>query len=61
MAPAISEELRDQNISPDEGFLLSRVNGEMDLKTILIISPMDPLEAQVAFLRLKEAGLIEIE
>lgn len=56
-----AEDLGNVDITPDEGFLLSRINGQMDLKTILIISPLDPLEAQVAFLHLRNAGYVEFD
>jgi hypothetical protein len=47
-------------ITPDEGFLLSRIDGKTDLKTILMISPMDPLEAQLSLKRLRDAGYNEV-
>ena len=62
--PRLSAEVEDLNsleMSPDEGFLLSRINGRMSIDTILKISPMDPLEVQVAFLRLKTAGYVEFD
>jgi hypothetical protein len=48
-------------ITPDEGFLLSRIDGRTDLKTILVISPMDPLEAQLSFMRLRDAGYVDLD
>ncbi len=47
-------------ISPQEGFILSRVNGSYDLQTILKISPMPQLEAQVVLWRLLQAGYLEL-
>ena len=45
---------------PDEGFVLSRINGSMDIGTILKISPMPRIEAQIVLLRLRDAGHIEL-
>lgn len=62
--PRISAEVTDVSqldISPDEGFILSRINGTMDIQTIVTISPMAPLEAELVFLRLKNAGYIELD
>lgn len=62
--PRISADIEDVNsldLSPDEGFLLSRMNGSLSIEVILKISPMDRLEAQVAFLRLEKAGYIELD
>ncbi len=54
------EELTSLGISPQEGFLLSRINGSYDIETILKISPMPRLEAQAAFWKLLQAGHIEL-
>ena len=54
-----AEDISTLDIGSDEGFLLSRVDGSTDLKTILLISPMDPLEAQLAFMRLLTAGYVQ--
>ncbi len=56
-----SQDIATLEITPDEGFLLSRVDGRTDLKTILVISPLDRLEAQLAFMRLREAGYLTFE
>lgn len=61
--PRISSEVTDVSqldISPDEGFILSRINGSMDIQTIITISPMAPLEAELVFFRLNNAGYIEL-
>ena len=54
------EELGSLDISPQEGFVLTRVNGSYDIQTILKITPVPPLEAQVVFWKLLEAGHIEL-
>lgn len=54
------EEFSSLDISPQEGFVLTRVNGSYDIQTILKITPVPPLEAQVVFWKLLEAGHIEL-
>jgi len=48
------------DISPQEAFILSRLDGIYDLQTILKISPMPQLESQVVFWKLLQAGYIEL-
>lgn len=47
-------------VTPQEAFILSRLDGVYDLQTILKISPMPPLESQVVFWKLLQAGYIEL-
>jgi len=54
------EDFSSLDISPQEGFVLTRVNGSYDIQTILKITPVPPLEAQVVFWKLLEAGYIEL-
>lgn len=54
------EDIGNLNISPQEGFVMTRVNGSYDIQTILKITPVPPLEAQVVFWKLLEAGHIEM-
>lgn len=54
------EEINSLDISPQEGFVLTRVNGSYDIQTILKITPVPPLEAQIVFWKLLEAGHIEL-
>jgi hypothetical protein len=54
------EEISSLDISPQEGFVLTRVNGSYDIRTILKITPVPPLEARVVFWKLLEAGHIEL-
>ncbi len=49
------------DLSPQEGFILTRVNGTYDIQTILKITPVPPLEAQVLFWKLHQAGHITLE
>lgn len=50
------DELIDVKITAQEGFILSRINGEYDLKTIVKISPMSSLEAEVVVWKLLRYG-----
>ncbi len=50
------DELTKLEISPQEGFMLTRVDGSYNLKSILKMSPMPPLDAQMLFWRLKASG-----
>jgi len=53
--------LDNLDISPQQGFILTRVNGTYDIQTILKITPVPPLEAQVMFWKLHQAGHIGLE
>ncbi len=55
------EELTKLNISPQEGFLLTRLNGSYDIQSILKISSMNALDAQLAVWKLLRAGHIRLE
>jgi AraC-like DNA-binding protein len=49
------EDLASLGITPQEGFILTRVNGTYDIQTILKISPMPSLDALLVFRRLNQA------
>jgi hypothetical protein len=53
--------LTRQNLDPHEGFVLSRVNGQWDVQSILKLCPMGEEEAMLIFGRLLERGLIKLE
>lgn len=55
------EELAQLEISPHEGFILSRVNGTYDIQTILKISPMPKIDALLVFRGLHAAGHIDLD
>jgi hypothetical protein len=55
------EELDSSELSPQEGFILTRINGTYDIQTILKISPMPPLDAMLVFRGLLAAGHIRLE
>lgn len=55
------EELTQLQLTPQEGFILTRVNGTYDIRSIVKISPMPQIDALLVFWRLLEAGHIELE
>ena len=54
------EDLPNLTITPQEGFILTRVNATYDIQTILKISPMPSLDALLVFRRLLGAGHISL-
>ncbi|MEE8218292.1 MAG: DUF4388 domain-containing protein [Vicinamibacteria bacterium] len=53
--------LTGENLEPQEGFVLSRVNGEWDVQSILKLCPIGEEETLLIFARLLERGLIRLE
>lgn len=54
-------ELAQLDLDPQEGFVLSRVNGEWDIASITKICPMAEQEVLIIFKRLLDQDLIELE
>jgi hypothetical protein len=54
------ESLVNQDLSPEEGFLVSRINGSWDLRSIISISPLREVDALRAFKKLRERGIIDL-
>ncbi len=54
-------ELTKMRFDPQEGFVLSRVNGEWSVASILKTCPMGEYEALLIFARLLERGVIELQ
>lgn len=54
------ESLVGDNLSPAEGFLVSRVNGSWDLRSIMSISPLREVDALRALKKLRERGIIDL-
>ena len=46
------------SFSPQEGFVLSRINSQWDVKSIMKISPMKELDVLMIFHRLIKDGVI---
>lgn len=55
------EDLTSLPLSPQEGFILTRIDDRYDIKSILKISPMQQLEGMAVFWRLHNAGHIRLE
>ncbi|MFQ5700905.1 MAG: DUF4388 domain-containing protein [Acidobacteriota bacterium] len=53
-------ELTAEKLEPEEGFLLSRINGSWDLKSIIDISPLGEVEALLIMKRLIARHIIEL-
>ncbi|HUL79835.1 MAG TPA: DUF4388 domain-containing protein [Vicinamibacteria bacterium] len=53
--------LTKQNLDPFEGFVLSRVNGQWDVQSILKLCPMGEEEALLIFARLLERNLVKLD
>jgi len=54
------ESLTGEKLSPQEFFLLSRMDGSWDLRSILNIAPIREVEAVRALQKLRQRGLIEL-
>jgi hypothetical protein len=53
--------LTNEKLDPQEGFVLSRVNGEWDVQSILKLCPMGEDEALLIFARLLDRKLIKLQ
>jgi len=53
--------LTRETLDPQEGFVLSRVNGEWDVQSILKVCPIGEDDAILAFARLLSRRIIELE
>jgi len=50
--------ITERTFSPHEGFVLSRINGQWDVKSIMKISPMKELEVLMIFQKFVKDGVI---
>ncbi len=55
------DEITTMNFSPNEGFMLSRINGTWDIGSLIKISPIREPDAMLIFYRLWKIGVIEIQ
>lgn len=53
-------DLTDQEFTPEEGFLLSRIDGSWTLKSIIDVSPISEVDALRLMLRLRDRKIIEL-
>lgn len=54
------EEITTMNFSPNEGFMLSRINGTWDIGSLVKISPIREPDALLIFYRLWKDGIITL-
>jgi len=52
--------LRGPDISPPEKYLLSRIDGHRDIRSIIAVAPLKELDALKYFLRFVEGGLVRL-
>lgn len=55
------EEITQMNFSPNEGFILSRVNGQWDIGSLIKISPIRETDAMLIFYKLWKDGTIAFD
>lgn len=55
------EEITQMNFSPNEGFILSRINGQWDINSLIKISPIRETDAMLIFHRLWRDGIIALD
>ena len=49
------------SFSPEEGFILSRINGSADIASIVKISPLSELDSLLVFWKLSQSGQISLQ
>jgi hypothetical protein len=54
------EEITTMNFTPNEGFILSRINGQWDIGSLIKISPIRETDALLIFHRLWKDGIIAL-
>jgi hypothetical protein len=54
------DQLTNSKLSPQEGFMLTRINGSYDIQSILKITPMPQLDALIVFWKLLKEGFIRM-
>jgi len=55
------DEITQMNFSPNEGFILSRINGHWDIGSLIKISPIRETDAMLIFHKLWKDGIIAFE
>ena len=55
------EQLTSSKLSPQEGFLLTRINGSYDIQSLLKITPIPQLDALLSFWKLNRQGFIQLK
>ncbi len=55
------EEITQMNFTPNEGFILSRINGQWDIGSLIKISPIRETDAMLIFHKLWKDGIIALD
>jgi hypothetical protein len=55
------DDLRAMSFSPEEGFILSRINGTSDIASIVKISPLSEMDSLLVFWKLSQSGQIKLQ
>jgi hypothetical protein len=55
------KQLRKVNFSPEEGFILSRINGRSDIRLIIKISPLSEIGSLLVFWKLLKEGHLRLD
>lgn len=55
------DEITQMNFTPNEGFMLSRINGQWDLGSLIKISPIREPDAMLIFYKLWRDGIIALD
>lgn len=55
------EELTDLSLTPEEGFLLTRIDGSHSVNEILKLSPLERLEGELVFYKLMRDGHVRLQ
>lgn len=55
------DEITGMNFTPNEGFILSRINGQWDIGSLIKISPIREPDAMLIFYKLWKDGIIALE
>ena len=59
-APAPAEEARVPVPAAPDGFMLTRIDGSYDIRSILKMSPMPQIDAQILFWKLERSGHVAL-
>jgi hypothetical protein len=54
------DELETEDLSPQEFFLLSRIDGTWDVRSIIQVAPIRDIEALRTLKKMREKGVIEL-
>jgi uncharacterized protein DUF4388 len=55
------DELTQEPLTPEEGFLISRINGEWTIRDVVSIAPLSEIDALRTLRRLRQRGIIDLK